>query len=264
MYRDVLTGEWNTKERLVCNMFDAKKVTEELVEWIKKYFDKLGGNQNAVIGISGGIDSSTVAALCVKALGEDRVRGVLMPYHIQPDINVSLNLVHYLGIRYSIVNIGHTVDTLRKENAKQGIEETEQANINLPARVRMSELFFYAQCCNGIPTCNCNLSEDHVGFATYGGDGFGSFAPIEMLTKTEVRAVAKELGLPDEFVNKTPIDGLCGKTDEESFGFSYEVLDKYIRTGEIDDQNVKRKIDEMHEKNLFKLKPMGHYEYTGE
>ena len=85
-----------------------------------------------------------------------------------------------------------------------------------------------------------------------------------MLTKTEVRAVAKELGLPDEFVNKTPIDGLCGKTDEESFGFSYEVLDKYIRTGEIDDQNVKRKIDEMHEKNLFKLKPMEHYEYTGE
>ena len=218
-------------------MFDVKKVTEELVEWIKKYFDELGGNQNAVIGISGGIDSSTVAALCVKALGEDRVRGVLMPYHIQPDINVSLNLVHYLGIRYSIVNIGHTVDTLRKENAKQGIEETEQANINLPARVRMSELFFYAQCCNGIPTCNCNLSEDHVGFATYGGDGFGS---------------------------KTPIDGLCGKTDEESFGFSYEVLDKYIRTGEIDDQNVKRKIDEMHEKNLFKLKPMEHYEYTGE
>ena len=187
-----------------------------------------------------------------------------MPYHIQPDINVSLNLVHYLGIRYSIVNIGHAVDALKKENAEQGVEETEQANINLPARVRMSELFYYAQCCNGIPTCNCNLSEDHVGFATYGGDGFGSFAPIEMLTKTEVRAVAKELGLPDEFVNKTPIDGLCGKTDEESLGFSYEVLDKYIRTGEIDDQNVKRKIDEMHEKNLFKLKPMEHYEYTGE
>ena len=124
----------------------------------------------------------------------------------------------------------------------------------------MTELYFYAQCVNGIPSCNCNLSEDWVGYATFGGDGFGSFAPLSNLTVAEVLQIGEELGLPKELIYKTPIDGLCGKTDEENLGFSYAVLDKYIRTGEIEDDDLKQKIDEMHQKNLFKLLPMPSFE----
>ena len=139
---------------------------------------------------------------------------------------------------------------------ERGLTPTPQATINLPARIRMAELYFYAQCVNGIPSCNCNLSEDWVGYATFGGDGFGSFAPLSNLTVTEVLQIGKELGLPKELIYKTPIDGLCDKTDEENLGFSYATLDKYIRTGEIEDDDLKQKFDEMHEKNLFKLSPM--------
>lgn len=257
--------------------FDAKKVKNEIVEWIKLWFEENGPDCKAVIGISGGIDSSTVAALCVEALGRERVYGVLLPNGEQSDIQVAYDLVDFLKITSIICNIENTVDDVRESILKykyyigynvtdifEKINSSEQAEINLPARIRMTTLYYVSQCINGRVINTCNLSESYCGYDTVGGDSLGDMSPLKMLTKTEVRAIARELGLLDEFVNKTPTDGLCGKTDEESFGFTYEVLDRYIRTGEIDDLEVKKKIDDLHQKNLFKLQPMAHFEYRGE
>jgi NAD+ synthase len=237
--------------------FNAKETKDKLVKWIKDLFENDFKEKNCCVALSGGKDSSIVAALCAEALGKDRVKGIMLPYHKQKDIDCSLLCAVHLDIDYEIVNIGKTVDSIIEEmKSKEKITITDQALINVPARVRMTELYFYAQCVNGIPSCNCNLSEDFVGYATFGGDGFGSFAPLSNLTVTEVLQIGEELGLPKKLIYKTPIDGLCGKTDEENLGFSYAVLDKYIRTGEIEDDDLKQKIDEMHQKNLFKLLPM--------
>ena len=241
--------------------FNAKETKDKLVKWIKDLFENDFKEKNCCVALSGGKDSSIVAALCVEALGKDRVKGIMLPYYKQKDIDCSLLCAVHLDIDYEIVNIGKTVDSIIEEmKSKEKITITDQALINVPARVRMTELYFYAQCVNGIPSCNCNLSEDFVGYATFGGDGFGSFAPLSNLTVTEVLQIGEELGLPKKLIYKTPIDGLCGKTDEENLGFSYAVLDKYIRTGEIEDDDLKQKIDEMHQKNLFKLLPMPSFE----
>ena len=244
------------------NNFDAKKVKNEIVQWIKDWFNENGKGCCAVVGISGGKDSSVVAALCVEALGKDKVKAIMLPQHEQSDIDCSILCAKHLGIDYKIINIGKTVDSIISEMESNGVIVTEQARVNVPARIRMAELYFFAQCNNGIPSCNCNLSEDWIGYATYGGDGFGSFAPIENLTVREVKAIGRELGLPSELVDKTPTDGLCGKTDEDNLGFTYDILDKYIRTGKIDNKDIKNKIDSMHEKNLFKLQLMPSFQYS--
>lgn len=237
-------------------MFDAKTVTNDVIEWVKNLFEEKFPDKNCCIALSGGKDSSVVAALCVSALGADRVKAIMLPQYEQSDIDCSILCANHLGIEYKIINIGSTVDSIISEMESNGVVVTEQARVNVPARVRMTELYFYAQCNNGIPSCNCNLSEDWVGYATFGGDGFGSFAPLSQFTVSEVKAIGRELGLPSELVDKTPTDGLCGKTDEDNLGFTYDTLDRYIRTGEIDDKDVKAKIDSMHEKNLFKLQLM--------
>ena len=125
----------------------------------------------------------------------------------------------------------------------------------------MATLYAVSQSVNGRVANTCNLSEDWVGYSTKFGDAAGDFSPLSRLTVSEVKAIGRELGLPAELVDKTPSDGLCGKTDEMNLGFSYDVLDKYIRTGVIEDEAVKVKIDSMHMKNLFKLQPMPCFEY---
>nr|DAE28622.1 MAG TPA: NAD synthase [virus sp. ctmTa7] len=242
--------------------FNVKNVTDDVVKWVKNLFEKNFPEKNCCIALSGGKDSSVVAAISVNALGRDKVKAIMLPQHEQADIDYSILCAEHLGIEYKIINIGETVDSIISEMKSNGVNITEQAITNVPARIRMAELYFYAQCNNGIPSCNCNLSEDWVGYATYGGDGFGSFAPLSNLTVTEVKAIGRELGLPKELIEKIPTDGLCGKTDEDNLGFTYDVLDKYIRTGKIDDLSVKEKIDSMHEKNLFKLQPMPYFKYT--
>lgn len=242
--------------------FDAKKVTEDLCNWITDWFEKNGKDCNAVIGISGGKDSSVVAALCVKALGKDRVYGVMMPQGRQKDIEDSLLLCNFLNIPCQIFSIGSIVAVVEYEIKTTLNEELSlQTKTNLPARIRMCTLYAVAQTLNGRVANTCNLSEDWVGYATKYGDSAGDFSPLSQLTVTEVKAIGHELGLPDKLVNKVPTDGLCGKSDEGSLGFTYEVLDRYIRTGEINDLEVKKKIDTLHEKNLFKLQPMAHFEY---
>lgn len=238
--------------------FDVKKVTNDCVQWIKDFFEKNGKDCMAVVGISGGKDSSVVAALCVEALGKDRVIGVLMPNHIQDDIEYSHLLCEHLGIKNYTVDVGVAIDELLNNIHFRAtdIEISDQTKTNLPARIRMATLYAISQSMNGRVANTCNLSEDWVGYATRYGDAVGDFSPLSQLTVTEVKAIGRELGLPSELVDKTPTDGLCGKTDEDNLGFTYAELDAYIRDGIEPSKEVKAKIDSMHEKNLFKLQPM--------
>lgn len=236
-------------------MFDAKKVKDECVSWIKSFFEQNGKGCNAIVGISGGKDSSVAAALCVEALGKDRVIGVLMPQGEQHDIDMAYMLVNHLGIKHYVVNIKAAVDGLLG-SMPQDLNISVQSKINLPPRIRMSTLYAVSQSCNGRVVNTCNLSEDWVGYATRYGDAAGDFSPLSNLTVTEVKQIGNVLGLPRELVEKTPIDGLCGKTDEENLGFTYAELDKYIREGVIENAETKALIDKKHAANLFKLQLM--------
>ena len=236
-------------------MFDAKKVKDQCVAWIQKFFEENGPGCNAVVGISGGKDSSVAAALCVEALGRDRVIGVLMPQGEQHDIDMAYLLVNHLGIRHYVVNIRDAVEGILK-NMPQGMEVSAQTVQNIPPRVRMTTLYAISQSENGRVVNTCNLSEDWVGYSTRYGDSVGDFSPMTYLTVTEVKELGYLLGLPAVLVEKTPIDGLCGKTDEENLGFTYAELDRYIRTGEIEDLQKKELIDKKHKANLFKLQLM--------
>ena len=236
-------------------MFQAEKVKNECVQWIRDFFEKNGKGCNAVVGISGGKDSSVAAALCAEALGKERVVGVLMPQGEQHDIDKAYQLVHHLGIRHFEVNIKDAVDGILKNFPKE-LEVTAQTVQNIPPRIRMSTLYAVSQSVNGRVCNTCNLSEDWVGYSTRYGDSVGDFSPMSSLTVTEVKEIGHLLGLPKELVEKVPIDGLCGKTDEENLGFTYAELDVYIRTGKIEDAEKKEMIDKRHRANLFKLELM--------
>ena len=236
-------------------MFNAEKVKNDCVEWIREFFEKNGKGCNAVVGISGGKDSSIVAALCVEALGRERVIGVLMPQGEQHDIDMAYLLVNHLGIKHYVVNIKDTVEAVINNLPKE-IEVTAQTLQNIPPRVRMTTLYAVSQSCNGRVANTCNLSEDFVGYSTRYGDSVGDFSPASNLTVTEIKQIGYLLGLPRELVDKTPIDGLCGKTDEENLGFTYAELDRYIREGVIADEAKKALIDKRHAQNLFKLQLM--------
>ena len=234
-------------------MFDAKKTLDALLKWIRDWFEENGKGCNAVIGISGGKDSSIVAALCVKALGADRVVGVLMPNGEQSDIDCSHMLVNHLGIRHYTVNIKAAVDGLYSAMPAD-LPISVQTKTNLPPRVRMTTLYAISQSVNGRVANTCNLSENWVGYSTRYGDDAGDFSPLGQLTVAEVLEIGTLLGLPEVLVKKVPSDGLCGKTDEDNLGFTYAALDKYIRTGVCEDEKVKERIDTLHVRNLFKLK----------
>jgi NAD+ synthase len=235
--------------------FDAAKIKDQCVAWIRDFFEKNGPGCNAVIGISGGKDSSVAAALCVEALGKDRVIGVLMPCGIQHDIDAARALVDHLGIKHFEINIKEAIDGLYSAWPTD-LEISEQTKINIAPRVRMTTLYAVSQSMNGRVVNTCNLSEDWVGYSTRYGDAAGDFSPMSNLTVQEVKAIGHLLDLPDWLVEKLPIDGLCGKSDEENLGFTYAELDRYIRTGEIDDMDKKALIDKKHKANLFKLQLM--------
>ena len=238
-------------------MFDAQKVKDGCVQWIRDFFEENGKGCNAVVGISGGKDSSIVAALCVEALGKDRVIGVLMPNGEQHDIDMARLLVEHLGIKHFVVNIKDAVDGVK--NAIP-FELSAQSVTNLPPRIRMATLYAVSQSHNGRVANTCNLSEDWVGYSTRYGDAAGDFSPCSHITVQEMKEIGRLIGLPDVLVDKVPIDGLCGKTDEDNLGFTYAELDRYIREGVIEDREKKEKIDRMHRNNLFKLQMMPSYD----
>ncbi len=238
--------------------FDAKNATEQCIQWIRDWFEINGKGCNAVLGISGGKDSSIAAALCVEALGKERVLGVLMPQGEQFDIDYSIELCKLLDIRSVTVNIGKTVESIIEA---MGENVSVQSRTNIPPRVRMTVLYAVSQSNNGRVVNTCNLSEDWVGYATRYGDGAGDFGPISNFTVQEIKAVGRVLGLPEKFIEKPPLDGLCGKTDEDNLGFTYAELDAYIREGVEPPADKKARIDRLHAINQFKLRYMDTFKY---
>ena len=239
---------------------DMQKVAPALIDWVRNWFEENGPGCNAVVGISGGKDSSVCAALCVAALGKDRVIGVLMPNGIQDDIDCSYQLVRHLGIRHFTVPIGSPVVAIHEELQRAGIGATEQAIINLPPRIRMSVLYAVSQSMNGRVINTCNLSEDWVGYSTRYGDSAGDVSPLGKLTVKEVKELGQILGVPENLIEKAPSDGLSGKTDEDKLGFTYAVLDSYIRDGIEPEPETKARIDRLHKMNLFKLQLLPTFE----
>jgi NAD+ synthase len=243
------------KERL-------EKLTQNLIRWTKESLENSGGKK-AIIGISGGKDSSVVAAICVEALGKDNVVGVLMPNGIQDDISYAKELCSFLNIRSIEINIRDITNSMLDELNQLSIssnlikEVSEQSKINIPPRVRMTLLYAISQSIDDSRVINTsNISEDWVGYATVYGDTAGAISPLGMLTTDEIVQIGEYLGLPDKFLSKVPSDGLTGKTDEDNLGFSYDVLNKYIREGTIEDQDTKKTIDRMHRLSRFKFLPL--------
>lgn len=236
-----------------------ENLTEDLIKWTRESIESSGGSK-AIIGISGGKDSSVVAALCVKALGNSNVVGVLMPNGIQDDISYARELCSLLKIKNVEINIRDITNSMLNELNQTSIgtnlfkEVSDDTEINIPPRVRMTLLYAISQSIDKSRVINTsNISEDWIGYATVYGDTAGAISPLGMLTSDEVIQVGKYLGLPDKFLSKVPSDGLTGKTDEDNFGFSYEVLNKYIREGIIEDEKTKEKIDRMHRFSRFKF-----------
>ena len=250
-------GEKNKTVRKI--MFNVEKVTNEVVRWIQDWFEENGKGCNAVIGISGGKDSSIVAALCVKALGKERVIGVLMPDGEQKDIADAKQLVEFLAIRHFVCNIKEATSGVLNSLAACGVTPTEQTKINLPPRIRMTTLYALSQTFNGRVANTCNLSEDYVGYSTRYGDSAGDFSPLGKLTVEEVLEIGEYLGLPENLVKKIPSDGLSGCSDEDKLGFTYAVLDKYLRTGVCENPETNARIDRLNKLNEFKLKPIPFY-----
>jgi len=241
-------------------MFNVEKITKDAIGWIQDWFEENGKGCNAIVGISGGKDSSVVAALCAAALGKERVIGILMPNGTQSDIADSKQLVEHLQIKYYIVNIEESYKAVIASMAESGVEMSEQTKINLAPRLRMTTLYAFSQSMNGRVANTCNLSEDWVGYSTRYGDAAGDFSPLSHLTVQEVIEVGRFLGLPENLIVKTPSDGLSGMSDEDKLGFTYAVLDQYIRTGVCEDEKTKARIDYLNKLNAFKLKPIPGYE----
>lgn len=232
---------------------DYKLLKDQCVQWIRDWFEKNGKGCNAVLGMSGGKDSTVTAALCAEALGKERVIGVSMPAEGQ-GINDADKICEFIGIRYICAPIGGIISGFQQlsETLPEGL--SHQSEQNIPPRVRMTTVYAISQSLNGRVVNTCNLSEDWVGYSTRWGDSVGDFSPLGKLTVQEVKAIGHELGLPAKWVEKIPDDGLPHScSDEEKFGFSYATLDRYIRTGVCEDEAVKEKIDRMHRNNLFKL-----------
>ena len=241
----------------------VKEKTEKLISWIREWFEQNGPNCNAVLGISGGKDSTICAKLCVEALGADRVIGILMPNGEQRDIDYSYKVCEILGIKYFVHNIGDTVESVLHNMIENNLIISEQTTINLPARIRMSTLYAYSQSLNGRVVNTCNLSEEMVGYSTRWGDSVGDFSPLGNLTVMEVLEIGDYLGLPRELVHKTPIDGLNIKedgsyvTDEDNLGVTYAEIDSYLGVNPtMIDKITWIKVDDLVYKSAFKRKPI--------
>ena len=250
---------------------NPEKTRKEIVQWIRDYFEANGPGCSAVIGISGGKDSSVCAALLTEALGKDRVIGVMMPNGVQSDISDSREIVSLLGIKNLTININEgfqglsgAINNTLKEGGIPGVTELSRDSvINLPARLRMSTLYAVAQALpNGGRVANtCNRSEDYIGYSTKYGDAAGDFSPLANLLVHEVIQLGELIGVPERLTRKAPSDGLSGLTDEDKIGFTYATLDHYILTGECKDEEIRKKIDRMHRLNLHKLQLMPTFKF---
>lgn len=237
-------------------VFDPEKEIQYMITEIKKYFVKNGGETTkAVIGISGGKDSTIAAALLCRALGSENVFGVLMPCGEQADIADSYKVVEYLHMPHVEVNIGQTMDSLVEALPDDLFgEKNDVFYTNTPARLRMTTLYGIAALIGGRVIHTGNASEMYVGYTTKFGDMAGDFSIFHEFYVREILAIGDALNLPAELVHKAPGDGMSGKTDEDNLGFSYEVLDAYLLDNKTPSYETLRLIEERHERNVHKMR----------
>ena len=231
-------------------------ITKNLINWIKDQFKDIP-NGKAIIGISGGKDSTIAAALCVEALGADRVIGVLMPNGVQSDIKDSYAVCDYLGIYKMVVNIGGTYDELCLA-IDQNLYHTHTVNnyTEMNPMIRTNLYAIAALYPNSRVVNTCNYSEDFVGYSTKYGDAAGDFSPLGNLTVREVLEIGDDLGLPSYLVHKAPSDGMCGKTDEDNLGFTYEELDGFLLGESGLAPETMSKVARLHKATRHKYTPM--------
>lgn len=236
-------------------VFNAELEIQNMITEIKKYFVQNGGETTkAIIGISGGKDSTIAAALLVRALGAENVFGVLMPCGEQADIADSYKVVEYLHIPHVEVNIGQAMEQLTEAIPGGLFGKNEVYYTNTPARLRMTTLYGIAALVGGRVVHTGNASEMYVGYTTKFGDMAGDFSIFYDFYVREILAIGDALNLPTELVHKAPGDGMTGKTDEDNFGFTYEVLDAYLLDNETPSYEVLRLIEERHKRNAHKMR----------
>lgn len=213
----------------------TKQNVQQIIDWIKEYFNKNSFAKGVALGMSGGKDSLVVAKLCTRALGKEKVFGVIMPNGKMKDINDAIVSCQLLGIDYDIVDIEASYNDIilktKEILEKRGKTLTDVSTINTAPRLRMTTLYAVAGSMGYLVANTSNLSERMVGYSTKWGDSVGDFAPIANFTKNEVCEIGLLLGLPVNLVTKTPSDGLSGKSDEDKLGITYDSLDSIIRTG---------------------------------
>lgn len=236
-------------------MFNSNETKDKLIKWIQTYFKENGSyNTKAVVGMSGGKDSTIVAKLCVEALGKDRVIGVLMPDGNKKDYDLTLEICKALNIKIITMDI-KDIRTEMLNALRNQLSISEQAKINIPPRIRTSLLYGIASSVGGRVANTSNYSEKYVGYCTKFGDNVGDFSPLGNLTCLQVIEIGKALGLDDKYILKTPEDGLSGKTDEENLGFTYQDLENHL-SNNLKNQEVETLIKEKHQLALHKINSM--------
>ena len=230
-----------------CN---AEKAFEKIKDDVLDFTSKVG-TKKVVLGISGGKDSSIIAKLMAKILGPENVYGIMMPNGLQKDISDSMQAIKESGINSHAIDISNAYNAIIDQLHFNGIKESKDTAINLPPRIRMSVLFAIAQTVGGIALCSDNLSEYVLGYSTFGGDGFGCYAPLKELTVTEVVALGDWLGVSENLCHKIPSDGLQEQTDEDRLGLRYADLDNFIRL-DVGSSEFKEKVSKIYLKNKFK------------
>lgn len=256
--KDFLKEKMEYLEEEKVEDFNPYKFIVKSVAWIKDWFHKNGSGCPAIIGMSGGKDSTVAAALCAMALEPHNVIGVAMPDDWRGQgLNEAKEICYHLGINYREIPIGKSVKEIQA-SLEKGCFLSDQAIQNIPPRVRMTMLYGIAQCCGGRVVGTCNASELYIGYATRYGDLASDFEPLASLTCEEVIEVGKALEIPDRWIERKPDDGLPNsKPDDEKFkelwGFTYKDIHNYLRNGTSGDEEVDKAIEERHKAQEFKL-----------
>lgn len=247
--------------------FDAKVEAQCIQKWVWDWMGTgSGGAQGVLIGMSGGKDSAVAAALCCNALGNNEVRGLIMPYdspHGEEPVydeatQIAIETCQHLNMQYSIIPLCLLMDLDSSIYALHIQNDVDAIKGNIKARLRMMCLYAIAQEMRYRVCCTSNASEIYLGYSTKYGDFAGDFAPLSHLTASQVIEVGRALKLPEHIISRPPEDGLSGKTDEANFGFTYGQLDLYLTTGRCDDEEIKTKIENMHSRGLHKSVPIPH------
>lgn len=236
------------------NGFDAEFEIMNIVDDIRHYFATNGSKDTkAIIGISGGKDSTIAAALLVRALGSDRVIGVLMPDGDQKDIADARAVCEYLHIPHYTINIKYTTASFIEDIERNtDLIPNGSVHTNMPARVRMTTLYNVAAMIGGRVINTGNKSEAFVGYTTKYGDLAGDYAVLRDYYVTEIYQIGDALKLPADLVHKAPADGMSGKTDADNMGFTYEMLDDYLMNGVVPPADILKNIIDRHQRNRHK------------